>query len=111
MALGGFKKVAVAMRGGDFDKPDKAADWLRKCLSDDRRERLDPAQVMYILREARTVGFHAAMDYVASDAGYKAQPVDVQEQVQSLEEIIASGLQTLNGHMVNLTRLKGRIGQ
>lgn len=88
-ALGGTKKVGVAMR------PDKTADdagrWILDCLNLDRREHLDPDQVLWLLREGRRIGFHAAMDYFASEAGYTASPVDPEDEVASLQrEFIAA---------------------
>ncbi|MGE0329707.1 MAG: hypothetical protein AB7P37_03330 [Ramlibacter sp.] len=104
MALGGFKKVGVRLRP-DYDNSDE---WLRKCLSGDRRERLTPVQVIWILREARAVGFHSAMDYVASTAGYKATPVDAQAQAQELATIIVAGVEQLNRQVALLGRLQGK---
>ncbi|WP_372826513.1 hypothetical protein [Polaromonas sp.] len=107
MAMGGFKAVGRLMRP-DFDN---AAEWLRKCLSDDRRERLDPSQVMWILREAKQQGFHAAMDFIAGDVGYKAAPVDAEAQIQSLQETIAAGLLQLNQQMARVAHLQERKAQ
>lgn len=106
MAMGGFKAVGRLMRP-DFDN---AAEWLRKCLSDDRRERLDPGQVMWILREARKQGFHSAFEYFASDAGYKATPVDAQEQIKTLQESIHNQLQALNANLARVATLQERVG-
>lgn len=106
MAMGGFKAVGRLMRP-DFDN---SAEWLRKCLSDDRRERLDPGQVMWILREARKQGFHSAFDYFAGDAGYKATPIDAQEQIKTLQESINTQLQALNANLARVATLQERVG-
>lgn len=111
MALGGYKKVGPLMRGADFDSTEKAADWLRKCLSDDRRERLTPAQVQFILREARKIGYHSAFYYFAGDAGYKAEPIDAEQQIRTLQEQIADGVAALNRHMATLNRMQERSAQ
>jgi hypothetical protein len=105
MAMGGFKEVGRRMRP-DFQH---SGEWLRKCLSDDRRERLDPGQVLWILREAAKVGFHAAMDYFAGEAGYKAQAVNLEEQTKSLQESINAGLAALNKNMATLTQLQAKL--
>jgi hypothetical protein len=108
VALGGYKKVGALLR---VELPMAQAEaWVRHCLDESRREKFSPEQVMVLLREARKVGFHAGMDFIASDVGYKAQPVDLEQQVQSLEETIAQGLQTLNAQMASLTRIKERAG-
>lgn len=105
MAMGGFKRVGPRLRP-DYDHADE---WLRKCLSGDRRERLDPRQVQWILREAGRQGFHAAFDYFASDAGYKATPVSLEQQQATLQERIDAGLQLLNANMAQLQRLQQRL--
>ena len=104
MALGGFKTVGKLLRP-DFDH---AAEWLRKCVTSDRRERLEPGQVVVILREAKLQGFHSAFDYFAGVAGYKAEPIDAQREVQSLEQDIAAGLKSINHRMARLEQLKAR---
>lgn len=76
-ALGGFKKVGGAM------KPDKSADeagrWLADCLNADRRERFDPDQVLWIMREARKIGCHAAANFLMRECGY-ADPVAIEPE-------------------------------
>jgi hypothetical protein len=107
MALGGFKKVAARMR----PELDTSEDWLRHCLKGDRRERLSPQQVMWLLREARAIGFHGAMQFVAMTAGYDTpRAVDADKQKQALQEAIASGLERLNTQMAALQRMNAAGG-
>jgi hypothetical protein len=73
-ALGGAKSVAARMRP-DLS-PDAAARWLRDCLNDSRREHLTPGHVMWLLRAGREAGVHAAMRFLAREAGY-SEPVPV----------------------------------
>lgn len=102
MALGGFKKVGAKMR----PELDTSEDWLRHCLKGDRRERLSPQQVLWILREARAIGFHGAMQYINMAAGYDTpRPVDADKQKQALQEAIAAGLDRLNAQMAALQRM------
>jgi hypothetical protein len=106
MAMGGFKEVGRRMRP-DFNH---AAEWLRKCLSDDRRERLDPGQVMWLLREAKLQGFHSAFDYIAGDAGYRAAPIDAQAQLKTLQESIHTQMASLNAQMQRMNQLQQKVG-
>lgn len=77
-ALGGAKKVAAAMRP---DLPaDDASKWLSKCLDPERAEKLTLHQIVYLLREGRRIGCHAAMRYLADDAGYTATPVEPEDE-------------------------------
>ena len=75
--LGGAKAVGAKMR------PDKSADvaarWISDCLNPDRAERFDPDQVLWLLRQGRAHGCHAAMNYLAREAGY-ADPTPVEPE-------------------------------
>lgn len=51
--LGGTKKVGVLMR--PEKSADEAARWISDCLNPDRREKFDPEQVLWLLREGRRV--------------------------------------------------------
>ncbi len=105
VALGGYKKVGPRLRP---ELPqEQAANWLRDCLNPDRREQLSPERVMLLIRLARQAGFHSLMQFVASDTGYRAAPVDAAEQAQDLEKKIAEGVDLLNRQMSRLSRLKG----
>jgi hypothetical protein len=96
-ALGGAKKVGQQL------KPERLADdagrWLSDCLNADRREKLDPEQVLWILRESRKVGCHTAMHFICDDAGYtKAAPLEPEDEKARLQRefIEATKQQTRN---------------
>lgn len=96
-ALGGAKKV------GEKLKPEMLADaagrWVSDCLNPDRREKLDPEQVFWILREARKVGCHIAMHFICEGAGYaKPMPIEPEDERARLmrEFIEATKQQTRN---------------
>lgn len=73
-ALGGFKAVGVELR------PEKSAvdagKWLADCLNAAKRDRLDPEQLAYIRRKARTAGCHVLAAFEMQQAGY-APPVAI----------------------------------
>lgn len=73
-ALGGTKAVAARLRT-DMT-PDAGARWLKDCLNDSRREHLTPGHVLWLLREGRAAGCHAAIQHIAAECGY-APPVPV----------------------------------
>lgn len=103
-ALGGFKRVGPALRP---ELPvDQAAGWLRDCLNPARREKLAPEQVMLILRLAHDAGYHAAMQFVAFDTGYKATPVDPVSQVEQLQERFCDSVQALSQMAAKLERMQ-----
>lgn len=83
-ALGGAKVVGRAMR------PEKSIDdarkWLLDALNPDRPEKLAPDQVLWILREARKVGCHAAITYIARECGYAdPQPIEPEDERAALQ--------------------------
>lgn len=80
--LGGAKVVGSKMRP-DL-KPEHAARWLNDCLNNDRREHLHLDQLLQLLRMGREGGAHAAMTYLADDAGYKATPVEPADEHSEL---------------------------
>lgn len=103
-ALGGFKKVGPALRP---ELPiDQAAGWLRDCLNAGRREKLAPEQVLLILRMSREAGYHAAMNFVAFDTGYKAAPVDRQTQEQELQQRFVDAVDGLTAIQAQLQRIQ-----
>ncbi len=59
---------------------------VRDCLNHDRRERFTPEQVLMLLRLGHQVGCHAAMVFMARDAGYSdPQPVEPEDEVARLQ--------------------------
>lgn len=103
-ALGGYKKVGPLMRP---ELPiDQAAGWLRDCLNPARREKLAPEQVMLILRKSREAGYHAAMNFVAFDTGYKASPVDPVTQEAELQERFIAAVEHLQGIQATMQRIQ-----
>jgi len=103
-ALGGFKKIGPLLRP---ELPiDQAAGWLRDCLNPARREKLAPEQMMLILRAAKQAGYHAAMNFVAFDVGYKATPVDPDSQEAQLQERFIAAVEHLQGIQSQMQRIQ-----
>ena len=83
-AAGGAKVVGAKM----FPDMtiDHAAGRVRDCLNYDRRERFTPEQVLMLLRLGHQVGCHAAMSFMAREAGYSdPQPVEPEDEVARLQ--------------------------
>ena len=89
-ALGGHKAAGVRLR--PELAADKAGQWLRDCLSADRRERLSLEQVELLLAEGRRGGCHAGMAYLAQATGYAPPvPQDPHDEAAQLQrEFIAA---------------------
>ena len=84
-ALGGAKKVGVALR--PEMAADKAGNWLNDCLNTAKRDKLDIEQVLFILKESRKVGCHAAMFFIADDCDYqRPEPVEPKDEIAELQK-------------------------
>ncbi|MGY8903221.1 MAG: hypothetical protein ACKVIH_01570 [Burkholderiales bacterium] len=106
VALGGYKKVGPAMRP---ELPiEQAGNWLRDCLNPARREKLSPEQFLLVLRMAQRQQYHAAMDFVAFDTGYKARPVDPSSQEAELQTRFADAVDKLTAIQAQLQRVQAR---
>lgn len=77
-AAGGIKRVAGILRPGY----PKAEGWLDNCLNPDHAQKLDPEQVLEILRLGQLAGFHGAMHYVDHATGYAPSvPLAIESQL------------------------------
>jgi hypothetical protein len=77
-ATGGMKVVGAAMRP-ELDAV-AAAGWLKDCLNPARREKLDPLQIVWLLRRGRIAGVHDAMAYISQEVGYEnPRPISTEE--------------------------------
>lgn len=94
-ALGGAKVVGIQLRPEYSNEPDKAARWLLSCLNPARDEKLSWDQTFKILLEAKAVGCHAGMHYIASHCGYAdPQPIEPEDEIAALQrEFIESNRQ------------------
>lgn len=105
-ALGGVKQVG-AMLWPEV-APDTAGNKLRDCLNPERREKLSPEQFLFVLRKAREAGYHAAMEYVASDCGYaKPAPVDPSDKLAELQRQFIDAVEGLSQIQVQIQRAQG----
>ena len=92
-ALGGVKKVASQLRPSW--EPDRAQKWLSNALDDARPEKPEVADVIWILREAKRIGFHAAMDYFARECEYDVTPVEPETEMARLQRDYINAVRTL----------------
>lgn len=105
-ALGGYKKVGVMLRPELAAKPIAAAQWLRDCLNPDRAERLNPDQVVLLLRLAKAEDYHAAKHWLDAEIGYEqGRPLNPQDEAASLQQRGADLVRELRGITERLERL------
>lgn len=102
--LGGAKVV-----GGMLwpDKsPDAARTRLLDCLNPARSERLDLSEGMFILRKAREAGCHGPFSWIGAELGYETRPINRQEEIGRVVDVIEKSSRTLAAATATLERLR-----
>lgn len=102
-ALGGAKKVGATMR--PEKTIDQARTWLNNCLDTSRAEKLDLDEFLYLLRMARQEGVHSAMSFIADDAGYSVEPLNVDVELEEGRQQITALLEQQQRIMTRMERL------
>lgn len=105
--IGGPKTVGAVLW------PAKSVDDGRKllldCLNPDRNEKLDPDQVVMLLRLAREAGFHVAKHWLDAETGYlPSTPADPQEEQARLVSVIESAGVTMQRALETLDKMRDR---
>ena len=76
--LGGSKKVGLMLWP---DKTaDKAGELWANCLNRTRPEKLDPEQVLFILKLGREHNCHVGMHFICQETDYKYEPIDPEDE-------------------------------
>ncbi len=104
-ACGGPKVVACKL--WPEKEPNAAARLLHACLNESRPEKLDPDQVLLLLRMGRDADCHVAMDFVAGRCGYDVPKPITEEDAQAvlMRDFIAA-----QRHMGELAKQMQAIG-
>lgn len=100
-ALGGPKKVAGELWPEKSAKV--AADLLLHCLDDERPEKLDLEQILWLLRAGRHSGIHNAMLWLGKTLGYEIEPIEPESELAKLQRRYIDAVAT----MKDLTRQIG----
>lgn len=100
-ACGGAK--VVGCRLWPEKTPQAAHTLMLACLNEARPEKLSPEQVLWLLTAGRKVGCHAAMNYLAREAGYSdplpIEPEDERAKLQRQFIEAQKAMQALAGRM------------
>ena len=103
-ALGGTKKAGVMLW------PAKGIEAAGRLLSDSinpgRAEKLDPDQLMLILRSARDAGCYAPFQWFAAECGFDARPVTREQEVDRATAAVESAAKALTAGLAHLERLQ-----
>lgn len=74
------------------EDPEAAGRMLSDCLNENRNNRLDPEQLILLLRMAKEKGCHSGIEYICQAAGYsRPEPINEEDEKAELQrEFIAS---------------------
>lgn len=106
-ALGGAKIVGGQLRPEML--VDAAGRWLSDCLNPECRAKLDLDQALWLLREARKVNYHGAMNFICADAGYShPNPVEPEDEKAKLMRDFIEATKQQTRNVQRLEALHGR---
>lgn len=105
-ACGGPKAIGREMRP---ELPvEQAAGWVRDCLNPEKRDKFSMQQVLFILRRGREVGAHAAMHFLARDAGYSdPSPLDPEDEVVRMQREFVEATKQLSRLADRIAKIQG----
>lgn len=94
-ACGGRKRFAGEMWPEKSQRD--AHNLLDACLNPERREKLSPDQILYVLKRGRAANCHALMRFVNRASGYaEPQPVDSEDQRALIQRNFAEAVARLD---------------
>ncbi|MDR0250210.1 MAG: hypothetical protein LBI35_02700 [Burkholderiales bacterium] len=107
LTLGGTKRV------GSMLWPEKSVDEagrrLADCLNPERRDRLYPEQVLWLLREGRQADCHAAMHFICASAGYApAAPMTPEDEMAELQRQYIEAARTISQLAQRIWAVEGK---
>lgn len=84
--------------------PEAAGRLLSDCLNEHRSNRLDPEQLIMLLRMGREVGCHSGIEFICQSAGYTIpSPIEPEDERAALQREFISSVK-------HLDRLAERLG-
>lgn len=105
-ALGGNKKVAVALWPSMEKAPDKAGRKLSDCLNDNHQQKLSPTELLWLLAEGRKQGIHSAMAFITGECGYAApQAIEPEDEAAQLQREFIAAKKELGTMLIRMERL------
>jgi hypothetical protein len=104
-ALGGAKRVGHEL-WPDMP-PDKAGNRLNDALSRNKRDVLNPEQLLLILRKAREAGCHAGMYFIAEQCDYsRPSPVEPLDELADLQKQYIQAVKAQQAMLERMERLQ-----
>ena len=73
----------------------KSANWLSDCLNPDRAAKLDPDELIAILKIGREIGVHVLMHHICQQANYsEPQPKNPEDERAELQREFINAIKT-----------------
>ena len=86
--------------------PDAAARLMRDCTNSNRPERLNPEQLLFILKKCRAADFHGLKHFIDAEAGYeRAAPLDPIDELAQAQREFVDSVQHLKNLSAQIERL------
>ena len=89
-------------------KGEKAAGWLDDCLNPDRSAKLDPEELIHMLKLARDRGFHGVMEYIAEQGDYEAKPREPKDELAALYSTYVESARDMKRLVEKIERAESR---
>ena len=102
-ALGGNKTAGAQLR--PELSADDAGKWVSDCMNPDRAQFFRPAQVIWLMREGRRIGCHAAANFACRESGYAdPTPIEPDDERARIERELTEALKQVNAMAERLLR-------
>lgn len=102
--LGGSGRVGPMIFPG---KNGRAPQHLNDCLNPSEREKLDPEELLALMKLGREAGVHVAVQFIASYLGYeKPKPIDPAIEMAQLQQTFVEGVSVLKQVMERMERVQ-----
>ena len=86
MALGGKITVGLMLKPELKSKPGYAESWVKDCLNRNNRHDFKPEQLILLFSEARKIGCHAGIWFLADACDYKRpEPIEPETEMMKLQ--------------------------
>lgn len=89
-------------------KNEKAAAWLDDCLNADRAAKLDPEELLHMLKLARERGFHGVMQFIGDTADYNVTPREPRDELAVLYSQFVESAKNLGRLQERIERVEQR---
>lgn len=85
--------------------PAQAAQRWNDCLNKTRPEKLDPEQVIAVLKIGRQIGCHAGVHFIAEQCGYRFEPIEPEDERAALQREFIKAKDFMANIVTKLERL------